>query len=209
MDPERDQEKAPSKNEPVFSKRIESAPLLEKNHFEKHPAHRDDKGNYLKWGGIVALGIIALITIIILGGRAVTGYNTYSDMQASGVPKEYASNMAALAAAKAAAEAETEAARAEQAAAQERATTELAKIAQERESHAATKATLESDLERSRTTSNALQEEVQVLEPAFQDAARKLCCVQRAINPAITGYDITEENTVVCVSDNSGTRISC
>jgi len=208
MDPERDHEN--TKNEPVFSKRIENAPLLDKNHGERgHSPKRDDKGTYLKWGGLAALGLIALITIIILGGRAITGYNTYTDMKASGVPAEYASNMQALADAKAAAERDAEQARTEAAEALRARDAELAKIAQERESHAATKEALGRDLERAITAGNAAIEDLQVLEPAFEDAARRLCCVQRAIDPAITGYTITSQNKVACVTDNSGTRISC
>jgi hypothetical protein len=198
MDPARDNGKS---EQPVFAKRMEDAPIMGKE---------GSRGtNYLKWGGLACIGLIALILIIILGGRAMTGYSTYSAMTANGVPEQYATDMTALASAKSAAEAQAAAAQAAASKAQQERDTELAKIAQERESHAATKAALQSDLERSQEISNALQTELDTKESAFEDSSNRLCCIQRVLDPKITGYAITTEGTVACVIDGSGTDISC
>ena len=200
MDPARDG----TKNEPTFSKRMESAPV-----FDKSDVKKSGSTNYLKWGGLACIGVLALIVIIVLSGRAITGYSTYSAMTASGVPEQYVTDMTALASAKSAAEADAINARAQASAAQQERDTELAKITQERDSHAATKAALQSDLEKSQTNANTLQEELTTKRTAFADAARRLCCVQRVLDPKINSYAITTQGTVACMTDGSGTKISC
>ena len=179
-----------SGNDPVVKHRGAPAPKRRDPWDDARPS---GGGKWLLWGGIV---IVAILALVLIGRPAVTGYRTYRVMQDSGVPEEYALRMTALQQATAAMDSA-------RAASQQCATDRDAAKAQ----YDAYVASFQEDIAIKDQAISACEDDLETQEPALKDAARRICCVQRVDNPAITGYEI-QDGRVVCVAEG-GESISC
>ncbi len=151
--------------------------------------------------------VVILLLWFLLIRPGWVGYQTYSAMQEAGVPEEYANNMIAFQQSTEAAQLEASTARSEA----EQARAASAQCADsrdaEKEEYQRFRESFQADSGSKAAELSACEERAASLQPAIDDAARRICCVARVDNPGITGYDIVD-NKITCVTEG-GSAISC
>ena len=184
----------PRKREPI------DIPSRKPMEMDRH--RHDDDGPGLPWGWII-LGLIVVGAIAFLAIPAIRGYTTYAALHDYGVPEQYVSDIQGLADAYARTGAELNITKEGLATC----TTGYATCTQDLNGQKALVESLGVDLVTrggELETCNQLSAEK---DAAVADAARRICCIQRVENPAISGYALID-GKISCVTDG-GDSIDC
>lgn len=193
-----------SSNDPVIKHRPQAPAQAPKRRDPWDNSRPSGGSRWLVWGG-TALVLILLFVFFIR--PAWVGYQTYQAMQESGVPAEYALTMSDFQLRTESAEAKAAQAEAAMRAAQ----SEETQATQDRDAakaqYDAYIASFQSDSAAKAEALATCEENLEAQEPALADAARRICCVQRVDNPAISGYEIQDQK-IVCVTEG-GEGINC
>jgi hypothetical protein len=184
----------------VFSKRMEDAPLMDHD--------EPSRGSKAKYIGIACLGIALLVVLVYFGGRAMTGYAVYGAMQESGVPGQYASDMQGLASELSRTQASLNQATSALAQTSDTLASERAAFAEEKQFISLQRDEFRAEFSKATDDLNRAQNNLEDTTETLSDAAKRLCCAQRAVaDPNINSYSITD-NKVMCTTGGQ-TPLSC
>lgn len=168
----------------------------------EHSEQRDEEGSGAKWWIIILL--VALIAgSVIFAIPAYKGYKAYSAMTDSGVPETYVEDMKGLAAENARLALLVN----ETQSALEQSKKDYGVCVQEKNAKEELVVSLGVDLQARKTELDSCTTQVETDASAIANAARRICCIQRVENPAISGYTVLDSK-ISCVTEG-GESISC